>query len=234
MTVSVDELLGKLDVSPEPGPEGSVEWPRAARHVNHGRVPPRFLELIARDADFAALFHGKGAKTGDRSPSGKDMVLGHQCRREGFSAEEVRTILQAAPYRVDGGRTPGYLDRTVKAIFEKTPRHVWANSRRSGGGFGMLFAWLLPDIWAGLSPKAKAVYGVMVIHCLRPSGIVRLGHTTLANLAGVSLDSVGLAVKELVVKGLIRRKWRKGGVNYWVNPSPCFEVNRGDVGTEAA
>ncbi len=229
MAKRLDDLLRGLGVNPDQGP-GPKSPSKGERYSPSGSdLPPRFLQLLKRDVELRGMFDGQSADNPDRTPSGKDMVLGHRCRRLGFTQDEVRKILRGAPYPVDGGRTEDYLDRTVKAIFTRMPTQARGRSRNIGDGFGMLPARLLDGTWAVLSLKAAKVYCVMTIRCMRPSGIVRDGHTKLAQWAGISPDSVGPAVRELEAEGLIRRAWRWRGVNYWVNDLTCTGENAAHV-----
>jgi hypothetical protein len=191
----------------------------------------RFLKLLQTDEVLKAMMAGVPGDNVDRTPSGKDMVLGHYCRRLDFTPEEVKPILRAARYSVGGGRTEEYLDRTIRKIFEPPASRTRRVAAERAEGFGQMSARLLPGIWAKLSFIAAKLYVVMVIRCMRPSGIVRDGHTKLAGWAGIGEGSMGKAVKELVEKGLIRRKWRRGGVNYWVI-SPPPSVTESAVGVD--
>ncbi len=220
MAKRLDDLLRGFGVDPDQRPEPKAP-PRERNHFHSTSVlPSRFVRLLERDTELRGMLEGRAGKNPDRSPSGKDMVLGHRCRRLGFTPDEVREILRAAPYPVDGGRTEHYLDRTVAAIF-RTPTHARRRPRTLTEGFGTLPARLLNGTWAGLSFTAAKLYGVMAIRRLRPSGIVRDGHGKLARWAGISQDSVGPAASELEAKGLIRRAWRWRGVNYWVKDLTC-------------
>ena len=225
MAKQINDLLQGLGVDPDQGPKPKPRSQgQAASHLALA-LPPRFMRLLEQSAEVRAMFEGRPGSSPDRTPSGKDMVLGHRCRRFGFTADEIGKILQGAHYPVDGGRTEGYIARTVTAIFTPMPKQAAERSRNITKGFGMLPARLLDGTWADLSFKAAKLYGVMVIRRLRPSGIVRDGHAKLARWAGIGQDSVGPAAKELEAKGLIRRDWRWRGVNYWVNDLTCTEEN---------
>jgi hypothetical protein len=234
MAKRLDEILRGLGVDAEQALEPDARRAKTTSPPPASGLPPRFAALLQRDDALRALYEGQAGNNPDQTPSGKDMVLGHSCRRRSFKPEEVREILRSAPYRVAGGRTRDYLDRAIRKIFSETPRQEWASSRKATEGFGMLSARLLDGTWADLSFKAAKLYAVLVIRQMRPSGIVRDGHTTLARWAGISPDSVGPAANELEAKGLIRRAWRWHGVNYWVNDLTCTEENPAHVESAVA
>lgn len=217
MAARLDDLLRRLGVDPDRGPEAKprLKWETGSSSITG--LPPRFLQLLERDARLRQMFEGRPGNTRDRTPSGRDMVLGHCCRRFGFTPDEVRRILQHAPYPVGGGRTEDYLRRTVGAIFAEVPKQAAGCSRNITEGFGKLPARLLDGTWANLSFKAAKLYAVLVIRCMRPSGIVRDSRDNLGRWAGIGVDSVSEAARELEAKGLIRRKRHPHGMNWWVN-----------------
>jgi hypothetical protein len=225
MAKNLDGLLHGLGVNPHRKPATVLPWERRRGRGFETGLPLAFVKRLQTDSELRDLMAGVGGGNKDRSGSGKDMVLAHYLKRHGFPPDEVRRILPAAGYPVDGGRTEAYLDRTVRKVFESPAARARRRTEERANGFGQLSARLLDGTWAELSFIAKALYGVFAIRCMRPSLIVRDSPKQLAAWAGIGQDSVGRAATELVEKGLLRRARHPKGVNYWlISPPPCRTV----------
>lgn len=180
----------------------------------------RIQKALARNPRLRAAFEGTIPPPNDNSGSGYDMVLAHECRRAGLSETDAELLLSAAPYPKRNPRTPKYVRRTVSQAFA-----AGGEAKGNGGGYGSIPAWVVGSrIWRRLSPKAKALYGVLRVRALRPSGLVKDGRPKLADLAGISTESVGAALTELKKAGLVSRvkRWRLG-TNIWVTDPTCTE-----------
>jgi len=189
---------------------------RAPASPTSDGLPTRWVQMITRWPQAQAAWSGQGAHP-DKSGSGCDMFLAHFTRRLGFNRDEVREILRAAPYPMDGSRTPDYLDRTVHKAFASV-----GTRPRPRTGFGQMPNWIVSSgTLARLSSRAAKVLTVLVTRAERPSFIVRISMVRLVAEAKVSVDRVGKATDELAAAGVIRKQRAIGGRwNIWIRHHP--------------
>ena len=169
-------------------------------------VPERWLRLVETNPRVAAAWQGEDKELrGREGGSGLDMRLAHEIRRYGFSLEEARRILAAAPYPVGGGRSAAYLDRTIARAFQ-------AGRRRALPAYGAVPAAVVDSgAFARLHPATKALLFVLFVRRMRPSGTVLRSAQNLARDAGISPRSVGPAGAQLEAEGWISRERVAGG-----------------------
>lgn len=177
---------------------------QAAAEANPEQVPERWLRLVESNPRTRAAWEGQGEHH-DQTGSGRDMYLAHEIRRCGFGPEEARRILRAAPYPVGGGRPASYLDRTLAKAYK-------AGQRRQLPAYGIAPAGPVDDrTFARLAPASKALYHVLLVRRMRPSGVVVRSVELLAVDAGISVKSVGPAGAKLEKAGLLQRHRVAGG-----------------------
>ncbi len=69
-------------------------------------------------------------------------------------------------------------------------------------------------VWAALSPKARAVYGVLLRHTDDATRVCWPGNVLIAQEAGIHPNLVPRATEELVQRRLVK-KWRKDRKNFY-------------------
>jgi hypothetical protein len=72
-------------------------------------------------------------------------------------------------------------------------------------------------VWAVLSPKARAVYPVLVRHADSTTRNCRPGVKRLASKAGINIRTVSAATEELVKCGVIKKSWVGRRIIYHVH-----------------
>lgn len=174
---------------------GTNERPAADR----ADPPERWLRLVESNPRTRAAWEGRGDHP-DRTGSGRDMFLAHELRRCSFGPEEARRILREAPYPVEGGRTERYLDLTLAKAYQ-------AGRKRQLPAYGIAPAAPVDSgAWARLTPAAKALYYVLLVRRMRPSGKIVWSAEKLARDAGIHVNSIGPAAAQLEEEGLVTRK----------------------------
>lgn len=189
-------------------------------------LPERWLTLVQKNPRTRAAWEGQG-KHQDRSGSGKDLFLAHEARRCGFAPEDARRIILAAPWRPEGGRGADYLDRTIARAYQ-------AGQKRQTPAYGVAPAGPVDSgVFSRLSPSAKALYHVLCVRRMRPSGAVIRSAELLARDAGVAPKTVGPSGAELEATGLVERSRIAGGRMRYLVLLPPVQGGVREPGREA-